>query len=258
MPVLRIACRAPWGAVHDVVVLQGRVIVPNNLGHDPSLWWLGDERHPHLAVTYLSVLEDETGAQLGLSPYCVPIERWNEAARCDSWLPMVPLSAVDGSLAQREGVTVLPTSPQLESLPIPRRAVDPHQDGDQPGSDRLRAASHAVSQLVGALRELVVGGILCAAIIACIYYLAAATIWLWSLRNGMTDAEIQDGILLIVAAVLFFTLTKAATKCLRPSDHVRRLRSDGGVIRPAHDRLLDAYRLGIALQISAFAGFVVW
>jgi hypothetical protein len=267
MSALRVACRTPWGDdYYDLVVLRGHVIVPRYLGHDRSLWWLGDEHHPHLAVTDLSVLEEETGAELGLSPYCVPIERWNEVARQEPWLPMVPASVTAGSFVQQEGVTVLPASPQLESLAIPRRAVNP-LDLDRDVHDArltfdrpLHVASDALSRLFGALRRLVVVGLLGAAILACVYYLLAATLWLWSLRNGMTGGKIQDGIMLIVSAALFSAVTGVVRKRFRiPSRNlVLPYRYDARDRQPLLSTLLDAYRLGITLQLFAFAGFIVW
>jgi hypothetical protein len=80
MSALRVACRTPWGTQCDLVVLRGHVIVPRELAHARALWWVRDEKHPGLAVAPLSVLERQTGAEIGLSPYCVPVERWNEAA----------------------------------------------------------------------------------------------------------------------------------------------------------------------------------
>src|SRR4051794_35657858 len=79
MSALRLACRTPWGELHDLVVARGHVLVPESLGHVPPLWWLGDEHHPRVAVTEVAVLKHEIGVALGPAPYCVPIERWNES-----------------------------------------------------------------------------------------------------------------------------------------------------------------------------------
>jgi hypothetical protein len=268
MSALRVACRTPWGEEHDLVILRGHVIVPRYLGHDRSLWWLGGEHHPQLAVTYLSVLEQETGAELGLSPYCVRVERWNEAARTESWLPVIPASTAAGSFARRARITVVPTSPALESLPIPRRPAGPVDlDLDlnadprhlAPG-ERLRAGSHAVSRLCSGLRQLVVLGLLGAAILACVYYLVAAALWLWSLRSGMTEGKIQDGVVLLVVALLFSAVTALFRRRVwTPSGGpVLPDRYDARVRQPVLYALLDAYRLGVALQFLAFAGFIVW
>jgi hypothetical protein len=267
MSALRVACRSPWGEEHDLVVLRGHVIVPRLLGHDRSLWWLGEEHHPRLAVTLLSVLEQETGAELGLSPYCVPVQRWNKAARDDPWLPVVPTTGTGGSLAREPGVTYVPVSPRLSSLPIPRpevRAVDLDFGGGRPrlvAGNRLRAGSDAISRLFGALRQLVLAGLLGAALLACVYYLIAATLWLWSVRDGMTGAKIQDGIVLVLVALFFSAVTGLFKERLRTrmSDRVVPPHScDARERQPVLYTLLNAYRLGITVQLLAFAGFLVW
>jgi hypothetical protein len=266
MSALRVACRTPWGDEHDLVILRGHVIVPRQLGHDRSLWWLGDEHHPRLAVTSLSVLEQETGADLGLSPYCVPIERWNRVAREESWLPVVPISASAGSFVDGPGVTDLPASAQLDSVPIPRRAARPMDldlDTDGPHltfRNRPHAGSHAVSRVFGGFRQLVVIGLLGTAIVACLYYVISAALWLWNLRNGMTGGETQEGVMLILAGLLFSALTGLCRERVRaPSgDRVLPYRYDARERQPVLYTLLDAYRLGITLQLLAFAGLIVW
>src|SRR4051812_26600301 len=89
MSALRVVCRTPWGTQRDLLLLRGHVIVPRKLAHVRALWWLSDEHHPCLAVAPLSVLERQTGVKIGISPYCVPVERWNEAAKAEPWLPVV-------------------------------------------------------------------------------------------------------------------------------------------------------------------------
>src|SRR5215216_3440725 len=141
MSALRVAWRTPWGRQCDLLVLQGRVIVPRELAHVRPLWWLRDEDHPCLAVAPLSVLERQTGAEIGISPYCVPVERWNAAAKAEPWLPIVP----DGcELDQSSDVT---TSQELESLALPNAArgwLDCELDHRRSAGDRLREGSHAV------------------------------------------------------------------------------------------------------------------
>src|SRR4051794_6730557 len=88
MSALRVACRTRWGDSHDLLVVQDHVIVPQLLGSVPSLWWLADEHYPRVAVTLVGAFEEQTGASLGLSPYSVPRERWNEGASAERWLPI--------------------------------------------------------------------------------------------------------------------------------------------------------------------------
>ena len=142
MSALRVACRTPWGTQCDLVVLRGHVIVPRELAHARALWWVRDEKHPGLAVAPLSVLERQTGAEIGVSPYCVPIERWNEAAKAEPWLPIVPAGC---ELEQSSDVTA---SQELESLDLPNSArgwLDCELDHRRSAADRLREGSHAVS-----------------------------------------------------------------------------------------------------------------
>src|SRR3954449_12973797 len=116
MSAPRVACRTPWGTQCDLVVLQGHVIVPRELAHARALWWVRDEKHPGLAVAPLSLLERQTGAKIGVSPYCVPVERWNEGARTEPWLPVIPASRDSDQSSD------VAASLALESLPLPRPA----------------------------------------------------------------------------------------------------------------------------------------
>jgi hypothetical protein len=257
MSALRVACRTPWGSQCDLLVLQGRVIVPRELAHVRPLWWLHEEDHPCVAVAPLSVLEQQTGAEIGISPYCVPIERWNAAARRESWLPVVP-TGCDSS--QSSDVTA---SPELESLPLPSPAsgrIDRELDHSRSAGDRLREGSDAVSRLFGGVRRPVVLGAVAVAVLACANYLAGTAVWLWNLRQGMTSATIEQGVVLIVAALLFSALTglfreRFATRhCIRVLPH----RRDSWERQPVLSTVLDGYRLGIALQLLAFGAFVIF
>ena len=262
MPALRVACLTPWGEHHDLVALRGLVVVPRELGHMPSLWWLGEEHHPRLAVTAVSELERETGTELGLSPYCVPIERWNQVADRDAWLPVVPASA--GTVAV-DGIEA-PGSGGLESLTLPARArssadTDPERNGFRTsGLDRLRTGSAAVAGLFGGMRAAVVAGLHGTAVLACGYYVVAAAVWLWALRDGMNGEEIQHGALLVLVALLL----SAATGLLReraPTGLGTRVAlppSDGRDRQPLAYTALDAYRVGILLQLLAFGAFVMF
>jgi hypothetical protein len=264
MSALRVACRTPRGDLCDLVVLQEHVLVPQQLGHLRSLWWLGDERHPRLAVTSLCAVERQTGVDLGISPYCVSVTRWNEAARKEFWLPMLPPPV--GSPARRADVTEAPTTPQLESIPLPRYgsgSIDLFLEA--PGrrrawGDRLRAGSYAVPRLFGGLRRITVSCALGTALLACVYYLVGTGIWLWDLREGMTDAKLQDGVVLIFTALLFsaFTGLFRARIPAYAGFSVLPSRGAGRGRQPLLYTVLDGYRLGVALQLLAFGAFVIF
>jgi hypothetical protein len=245
------------------LALRGRVIVPRELGHHPRLWWMNEERQPHIGVVTLSVLERETDTEIGLSPFCVEIGRWNEAARNEPWLPFVP---TDSEPLQHPYVGILPTSRQLDSLTLPNppsRWIDLEFDGDHRAriaGDRLRAGSHAVSQLFADVRWLIGAGALVVAIAACAYYLAGAGQWLWTLEGGMTGARAQEGVVLIVVALLFSRLTGTLRQRWATPHDAWALphRRDRRERQLALDAVLDAYRLGIAVQVVAFGAFVIF
>jgi hypothetical protein len=248
------------------VALHGQVIVPRRLSHERSLWWLRNERYPQLAVTDLCVLEEETGAQLGLSPYCVPVERWNETARHESWMPTVAAPTAYWSVGSGDGTTVLADSPRLQALPIPRQRFDYAEldrDPDPPGLSmalRLQTARQAVSGLFGAFRQVVIAGLVGAALLTCLDYLIAAAIWLGRLRDGMSGDEMEEGVVLILAALLLVAMTSFVMGRLdhRLSNHDSRFGACAAASRPVLDTLHGAYRIGIALQLLAFSGFVLW
>jgi hypothetical protein len=256
MSALRVACRTPWGTQCELLVLRGRVIVPRELAHARPLWWLSEEHHPCLAVAPLSVLERQTGAEIGLSPYCVPVERWNEAARTEPSLPFI--AATD----DRDDSTQVTTSLGLESLALPRPASGRIERGLNRGrsaGDRLCEGACAVSRLLGGMRRLVVGVALAVAVLACVNYLAGTVVWLWNLRQGMTSARIEQGLVLIFAALLFSALTGFFRERFATPDGIRALpyRGDGRARQPVLYTVLDGYRLGIALQLLALGAFVI-
>jgi hypothetical protein len=264
MSALRVTCRTPRGDPCDLVVFQEHVLVPHQLGHLRSLWWLGDERHPRLAVTSLCAVEQQTGVDLGISPYCVSVTRWNKAAKKESWLPV--LSPAGGETARRADVTDIPTTPQLESIALPRYAsgsidLDLEAPGrHSPWGDRLRAGSHAVPRLFGGLRRLTVAGALAIAILACVYYLVGTSVWLWDLREGMTDSTIQDGVVLIFTALLLSAFTGLFRVRVPTCEGFRVVpsRGAGRDRQPLLYTVLDGYRLGVALQLLAFGAFVIF
>jgi hypothetical protein len=133
-------------------------------------------------------------------------------------------------------------------------------DGRPTACDRLRAGSHAVSQLFAGVRHLVVAIGFLIATAACAYYLAGAGQWLWRLHDGMTGARIQEGIVLIVTALLLSRLTASFKRRLATAHDAWTLRHrrNGRERQPVLCTVLEAYRLGIALQTFAFGAFVIF
>jgi hypothetical protein len=257
MSALRVACRTPWGDSHDLLVLQDHVIVPQLLGHVPSLWWLADEHHPRVAVTLVGALEEETGASLGLSPYCVPRERWNEGARAERWLPNVPMQDGLASLDQSRESTDSHGFLQLDGLPLPRCAEP--RDADLDGGDRLRAGREGVAELFGWLRRPFAVVLLATASLALAYYLIADGLWLWSLRQGLTGRKVQDGIVILVAGLAVSRIVGAfRTRAARGRGSRDLDRFDGRDRQRILLTIRDGFGLGLSLQLLAFAGFVVF
>jgi hypothetical protein len=257
MVAQRVACQTPWGEAHDLVVVEDRIVVPGELADLRSLSWLAAEHHPRLAVTALSVLERATGAALGLSPYCVAAERWNRAARGDQWLPVVALGReAGGTVSEAAGPAVA-----RASLLLPERATRL--------GDAARAANRSRSALLDGLQNGrdAVGGVLdvvrlplramvqLVAVAACVYYLLTAGAWLWVLRDGMDAAELQSGVLVVFVGFLLSTVTRAVWD-RSPND--RPAASTVRRVQPIVDTTLGAYRLGISLQVLAFAAFAVF
>ena len=170
---------------------------------------------------------------------------------------MVPAGCESG---QSSDVTA---SPELESLPLPSPSsgrIDRELDHSRSAGDRLREGSHAVSRLFGGVRRLVVVGALAVAVLACANYLAGTAVWLWNLRQGMTSARIEQGVVLIFAALLFSALTGLFRERFATPHGIRALpyRGDGRERQPVLYTVLDGYRLGIALQLLAFGAFVIF
>jgi hypothetical protein len=252
----RVACQTPWGEAHDLVVVRGRVVVPGALADMRSLWWLGSEHHPRLAVTELSVLERATGAVLGVAPYCVAVERWNQAAREDAWLPVVLGAHPSGFAPDAAGLTVAPAS-----LVLPERTTRPHDAARgarrSRGAvlDRLQGGRDAVGSLLDIVRRPLRAVLQLAGVAAGAYYLLTAALWLWALREGMDSAEVQSGVVVLLMGLLLSGITQAMW------NHAPNDLADAGAVRrvqPIVDTTLGAYRLGISLQVLAFAAFAVF
>jgi hypothetical protein len=87
------------------------------------------------------------------------------------------------------------------------------------------------------------------------YYLLTAASWLWAVRDGMDSADVQSGVVVLLVGLLLSGITRAlwdrAPNDLANAGTVRR-------VHPIVDTTLGAYRLGISLQVLAFAAFAVF
>ena len=94
-----------------------------------------------------------------------------------------------------------------------------------------------------------------AGVATCAYYLLTAGAWLWVLRDGMDGADLQSGVLVVLVGLMLSAVTGAVWD-RSPND-----RADARTVRrvqPVVDTTLGAYRLGISLQVLAFAAFAVF
>src|SRR3954451_11019116 len=206
MSAQRVACRTPWGESHDLLVVHGHVIVPRTLGHVPPLWWLEDENHPRLDVALVGALEAQTGAVLGVAPYCVPSDRWNRGASAQSWLPHLPARETGGSFAPSPGSAPRSDCRQTDGFALPHRRYRV-----RPGRrhrDHLLAPRIAVSVLLEWPRRMLAAALLAALALALVYYLVATGLWLWDLRSGASGRSLQNGVVLIAAAVVVSSIAR--------------------------------------------------
>jgi hypothetical protein len=261
MPARRVACPTPWGEVHDLVVMHGRVVVPEELAYMRSLQWLGAEHHPRVAVTALGVLERATGAALGPSPYCVGVTRWNDAARNDPWLPIVAPSS------DAKGMSAGPPDAAEDAplLPLPNlsarsygAALGPENGFTSRLLIRLHeggAATASVANVVGAPFHAMLQIV---AVAAAAYYLLTVASWLWGLQEGMDGAELQVGILVLLVRMLLSSITRALWDRAADTDGYGADARDDRRIQVIVDTTLGMYRFGILLQVLAFAGFLMF
>ncbi len=195
------------------------------------------------------------GLRLGWWPYCVSGERWNAAAAEHRWLPLAP----HGNRAVFEGEQGNVEDPRLAGIPLPEIWSDmPRHEDPSPTAtlrERLQEGSKAVTHLFLWLR-LAPRVLLCgASLLVCAYYVVAAIVWLWTLRDGITDTEIQSGVILIVTGLAAYWLTGLFEQ--RPIIHagrsVRMARADARSRQPLLLLVLDIYRFGLGLQMLALA-----
>ena len=70
-------------------------------------------------------------------------------------------------------------------------------------AERLLWGSRGVVELFLGIRQLLGLAGIGLALAACVYYVLGTAGWLWSLRDGITGGESQNGLVLILAALLF-------------------------------------------------------
>lgn len=259
MVARRLSSRAPSGNEFPIVLLGDRVIAPETIYKEPGLAWLELERLPRLSLEASQYLERVIdGLRIGCWPFCAPVARWNRAAELYPCLA-VP---IDGEAAASVAAAYEVRSSELR---VPRQSDPMDLPGSQPqaGSgmtiaERLRLGSRGVVELLVAIRQLLglVGSGL--ALAACVYYVVGTVGWLWSLRDGITGGEVQNGLMLILAALLFSGITRTFRESratpkmpmLTNADHLDR--------QPVLDLLPDIYRAGVTFQLVALLGFVIW
>jgi hypothetical protein len=251
MSAQRVACQGPWGNSYELLVLQGHVIVPRALGHIPSLWWLGDEHHPRVAVTLVSALEEATGADVGIAPYCVPTERWNIGAAPVPWLPQVP-AHVDASLGSLAGER---WCEERYSLPISAQVQV--NDLDTKRLRGLHAGRQAAIAIFTSIRRLFAAGMVAALGLALAYYMMGTGAWLWELRHGISGRRTQDGIVILIFGLAAMTMARLLSGRMTRRSARLAGRWDVEKISSSLLTIVDGFRLGIALQLLAFGGFIL-
>jgi hypothetical protein len=254
----RLSCRAPSGREFSIVLLGDVVIAPETVCSEPGLGWLELERLPRLSMDLSQRLERVIdGLRIGYWPFCAPLERWNEAAQIYPCLRV----AIDDEAAR--SVVASCELPSIDvGMPKQDAAMDlrderPHAWFDVMTGDRLRSGSRGVVELFVGIRQvlrLVASGL---ALAACVYYALGTADWLWNLRDGITGDEIQNGLMLILAALVFSGITR--TLGSRPNPTMPLTPNVGSDDRQTVlSQLSGVYRAGVTLQLLAFLGFVIW
>jgi hypothetical protein len=255
----RLSCRAPSGLEFPVVLLEDVVIAPETVQKEPGLGWLALERLPRLSIEASLHLERVIdGLRIGCWPFCAPLERWNRAAEIYPCLAI----AIDD-----EAASTLATNCKVRSsdLRLPRQVdlMDRRRDRFQAGSDvimgdRVRSGSRAVGELFLGIRRALRCAASWLALAACIYYVLGAAGWLWTLRDGISGGEVQSGLVLILAALVFSRITQV----LRDRRATRSMTSWTDASCRDRETVIslapDVYRAGVTLQALALLGFVIW
>ncbi len=207
------------------------------------------------------VLQEAIGSgRLGCWPYCVPEKRWNDAAAQNHWLPRSRVS--DGYVPNARQRAI--TDRRVENLPLPSRLRDLKPfDRDlttlRTFRERLSDGSTAVSELFEQVRRVSRIVLSSVSLIACSCYLAATASWLWALHDGLGGAELGNGIVLFLAALLA-SWTTSLFETRVPSGAAGRLRlprSEGRDHQPLLHLALDVYRVGAVLQLLGFAAIAL-
>jgi hypothetical protein len=253
MVVRRLSCRAPSGTEFPIVLLGDRVIAPETVYQEPGLAWLELERLPRLSMEASQYLERVIdGLRIGCWPFCAPVARWNRAADLYPCLT-VP---IDGEAAYEVRSSELRAPRQGDPMNLPG---EPPQAGpDMTIADRLLLGSRGVVELFAGSRHLLGLAGIGLALAACVYYVLGTAGWLWSLRDGITSGEVQNGLVLVLAALLFSGITRT----LRDRRATPKMPMLTNVDRRDRQLVLyllpDIYRAGVTLQLLGFLGFAIW
>jgi len=249
MVARRASCSTAFGEELHLAVLGSSVVAPEAARNEPGLAWLETEGHPRLSTAESRRLEDAVdGLRIGCWPYRAPIGRWNEAVELHPWLA---LAVKDNSGNPSREV-------DTQELPAPRHVVrglfDDARPGHRlPGVDLLRAGLAGVRELFFGVRHAVRLLVVAVLLAACAYYAVGTASWLWQLRDGMGTNELQGGIALMLAAIA----CSAVAGISGVASERRRARSRR-VGDTAALTCIRLWRVGIMLQLSALAGFLIW
>jgi hypothetical protein len=258
MVARRLSCRAPSGLEFPIVLLGDVVIAPESVCKEPGLGWLELERLPRLSMEISQRLEGVIeGLRIGCWPFCASLERWNKAAEVYPCLAV----AVDDDAA---ATVVTSCELQPSDLRTSKRggamlqSERPRAEFGLTTGDRFRAGSLGVVELFVGVRRvlwLMARGL---ALAACVYYVLGTADWIWGLRDGMTGAEIQSGLVLILAALVFSGITRMFGDRRSSPTMASSLSAGSDGHQTVVSELPRVYRVGIALQFVAFLGFVIW
>jgi hypothetical protein len=213
------------------------------------LAWLEIEGHSRLSSAESRRLEDAVeGLGIGCWPYRAPIGRWNEAVELHPWL----------ALAVKDDSGALSYEVDTQELRAPRHVVRGLFDDARPGRplprvDLLRGGLAGVGDLFVGVRHAARLLVVAVLLAACVYYAVGTATWLWQLRDGMGTNELQGGIALMLAAIA----CSAVAGISGVASERRRARSRR-VGDTAALTCVRLWRVGIMLQLSALAGFLIW
>ncbi len=96
-------------------------------------------------------------------------------------------------------------------------------------------------------------------LITCACYLTVIASWLWTLHDGPRSADVENGVVLLLAALFLSWITSLfEERVLSDAGALSRLpRGEGRERQPVLHLSLDAYRAGMVLQSLAFAGLLL-